>query len=158
MKIELSPKKIIPGAFTVWNQSGEADAVMELKSLTFRENSLDEIVSFHVLDHLFEEEIKTAMLNWRKCLKIGGKIFIVVDNYEYIARSLVGGDISIEELNANFAHPTNITQDNLLRYFTEAGFLEGSVTTWLESIKDGTGKIVIPKQHFELVYSSTKNE
>lgn len=158
MKIELSPRKIIPGAFTVWNQPGEADAVMELKNLTFRENSVDEIVSFHVLDHLFEEEIKTAMLNWRKCLKVGGKIFIIVDNYEYIARSLVGGDISIEELNANFAHPTNITQDNLLRYFTEAGFPEGSVTTWFESIKDGTGNVVIPKQHFELLYSSTKNE
>ena len=58
MIIELSPKKIIDGALTVWNQSdSEADIIMDLKNLTFKESNIDAIYSFHVLDHLFIDEI-----------------------------------------------------------------------------------------------------
>ena len=158
MRLELTPKKIIPEAITVWNQPGEADVIMDLKKLTFRENYFDEIFSFHVLDHLFENEINEAMLNWRKCLKPGGQIFIIVDDFEYLAREFVGGGVSIDELNTNFAHPTNITRENLLRYFIEAGYPENSVNVWFQNVADGKGGILVPKQHYELIYESRKTE
>lgn len=157
MRLELTPKKIVPEAITAWNQQGEADVVMDLKNLTFKDNYFDEIFSFHVLDHLFEEEIKTAMLNWRRILKPNGRLFIIVDDFEYIARAFVGGDIGIDALNSSFTHPTQISRENLLRYFIEAGYVENSINTWFVNVPDGKGGILIPKQEFELIYESRKN-
>ena len=49
MKIQLSNKKIIPDVLTVWQEAGpEVDIVMDLRKLTFAENSLDEIGRAHV--------------------------------------------------------------------------------------------------------------
>lgn len=159
MVIEISPKKIINGAFTVWNQPGpEVDLVMDLKNLTFKENSIDEIYSFHVLDHLFEDEIVPALKNWSQCLKPGKQLFAVVDDFEYLCRALIGGDMNIDEYNQSFTHPTNITLNNLLRFFKEAGFLENNVRTWLADVTDNLGKIIFPKKHFELIFAATKHE
>lgn len=157
MIIQLSPYRIIKGAVTVWNQPGpDVDVVMDLKNLTFREESIVAIYSFHVLDHLFEEEIAAAMKNWTKCLKKGGELFVIVDNFEYLCRALVGGDMTIEDFNKNFTHPTNITTENLFRYFMEAGYPEAGVRSWLDDVTDNEGKVVFPKQHFELIYAATK--
>ncbi len=157
MIVEISPKKIISEAYTVWNEPGlDIDLVVDVKNLTFKENSIDELYSFHVVDHLFENEIVPAILNWKKCLKPGKNLFIIVDDFEYLARAFVGGDISIEELNANFAHPTNVTRDNLLRYFREAGFNEDSVVSWLKDVMNDKNQLILPKQHFEMIFSSRK--
>ena len=102
MIIELSPKKIVPGSFTCWNEPGpEVDLVVDLKKLTFKEGSVEELYSFHIVDHLFENEIVPAISNWKSCLKKGANLFIIVDNFEYLARAFVGGDMSIDELNFN---------------------------------------------------------
>ena len=157
MIIELSPRKIINGAFTVWNQPGpEVDLVVDLKNLTFQENSVDEIYSFHVLDHLFDDEIVPAIKNWRKCLKPGKKLFIVVDDFEFIARGFVGGDINVDELNKNFAHPTNITRDNLIRFLGEAEFMEDKSHIWFGDIVNQRGEIVLQKMEHELIFDAIK--
>ena len=158
MRLEITPTKIVPDAITVWNEQGEADVIMDLKNLTFRDNYFDEIFVFHVVDHLFEDEIKTAMLNWRRCLKVGGRIFICVDDFEHIARGFVGGDITIDQINKDFSHPVHVTRDNLLKYFTDAGFLEGSVIIWHDSPKDAEGRVLMPKLESELILHSTKHE
>ncbi len=157
MIIELSPQKIIQGAFTCWNQEGPGvDLVVDLKKLTFKENSIEEIYSFHVLDHLFEDEIIPALENWRKCLKPGKKLFVIVDDFEYLARAFVGGDISIEELNSSFAHPTNITRESLLKYFKSVGFEEEKTHMWYGDIMNQRGEIILPKKHFELIFDANK--
>lgn len=157
MRLEITPVKIVPNAITVWNEAGDADVVMDLKNLTFKENYFDEIFVFHVLDHLFENEIGVAMKNWKRCLKAGGRLFIIVDDFEYIARAFLGGDMTIAELNANFMHPTQVTRESFVKYFTDAGFPEGSVHIWFENVSDASG-VLIPKQDFELVYDGIKNE
>lgn len=157
MIIELSPKKIINGALTVWNQPGpEVDIVMDVKNLTFKENSIEELYSFHVLDHLFMDEIAPALKNWTKCLMPGRKLFIIVDDFEYLARAFVGGDLNINDLNLNFAHPTNITRDNLLEYLKEAGFIEDKIIVWFQNVSNQKGEIIFQKQHFEFILDCTK--
>ena len=157
MIVELSPKKIISGAFTCWNQeTPDTDLVVDLKKLSFKENSIDELYSFHVLDHLFLYEIVPALENWRRCLKPGRKLFVIVDDYEYLARAFVGGDITVDELNQNFAHPTNLTRDNLIKYFTDAGFTEDKTHIWYGDILNPKGELILPKKHFELIFDANK--
>lgn len=147
MIIEISPKKIIKDAVTVWNQPGpEVDVVMDPKNLTFREGSIKTIYAFHVLDHLFENEIVEAMNNWRKCLVAHGELFVIVDDFEHLARAFVGGDIDIESFNLNFTHPTNFTLELMVSYYKRAGFNEEKVVKWFEMPG-------FPKEEHELITS-----
>jgi predicted SAM-dependent methyltransferase len=154
MKIQLSPIRIVKDVMTVWNEPGpEVDVVMDLKKLTFKEGSLDGIFTFHVLDHLFESEVVEALTNWKKLLKKDCDLFVVVDDLEYIARAFVGGDIDTDVFNQLHAHPMNFRGDNLIKYFTEAGFKEDLARIWYADVPD-----LFPRKHYELVMAVKKHE
>ena len=154
MKIELTPNKIVKDATTIWNAQGPAvDIVMDLKNLTFKENSIDMIYSFHVLDHLFLEEIPAVLNNWVKCLKPGGDLFLIVDDFEYVCRAFVGGDINIEQFNMEFCHSAQLDRDLLTKLLTQAGFKESKMVIWFDNIPNA-----FTKKHFDLVISGKKDE
>ncbi len=153
MIVELSPQKIIKEATTVWNQPGpEIDIVMELKKLSFKEGSIDELYVFHVLDHLFIDEAPEALANWIKVLKPNGKIFIIVDDFEYLTRAFVGGDININTFNNEHSAPAFFDHDNLFGFMVKAGFKEESLTIWYDSPNSN-----FSRKHFELIMSGEKN-
>lgn len=153
MIVELSPQKIIKEAITIWNQPGrDIDIVMELKKLSFKEGSVDEIFSFHVLDHLFIDEGPEAIMNWVKILKPGGKLFIIVDDFEYLTRAFVGGDIDINKFNEEHSAPAFYDRDSLFGLLVKAGMKEESLVIWHESPNNS-----FQKKHFELIMSGEKN-
>ena len=155
MKIELSPKKIVKDCLTIWNEpSPEVDLTMDLKKLSFKPGSVDEIFAFHVLDHLFPEEVVEAVKNWRSCLAVGGKLWLVVDDFEYVARAFTGGDISIDLFNSLYTHPTQFSRDNLVARLKDGGFKEDKVTIWFAEPVDD--KFI--RRHDELVLEATKQD
>lgn len=152
IKIQISPKRIIKDAMTVWNEPGpEVDVVMEPKNLTFRPGSVEAIYSFHVLDHLFPSEIKQALNNWHGLLGPGGKLFALVDDFEYICRGFVGGDVDIETINAIHNHPSQFTRDHLIAQLKYTGFGEDKQIIWFEA------PAFMPKAHYELLIEATKS-
>ena len=153
MKIQLSPKRIIPDAVTVWHEAGpDVDLVMDPKKLTFRENSIEAIFAFHILDHLFAHEIPIALANWYKCMEFKtGILFVTVNDFEFVARSFVGGDINIEQVNAEFTHPFQFTKDNLVAYVAGAGFDLNDVKIWYMDVPN-----LFKKEPYELVFSAEK--
>lgn len=154
MKIELTPNKIVKNAMTIWNQPGpEVDLVADLKNLTFKENSVETIYAFHVLDRLFLEEIPAVLNNWSKCLKPGGNLFLIIDDFEYVCRAFVGGDISIEQFNVNFCHSAQLDRYLLIKLLLQGGFKEGQLVIWFDNIPDA-----FTKKQFELVISAKKDE
>lgn len=133
---------------TVWYEHGpEVDVVMDLKNLTFAPGSVEAIYSFHVLDHLFASEIAGVLKNWKACLKQNGVLFVVVDDFEFISRAFVGGDISIDQFNESFSHPAYLTRDNLLSYCLQAGFKEDGPKIWFDHVGD-----LFPKMDYELIF------
>lgn len=152
MKIQLSPQRIAKDHITVWQEPGpEVDMSMDLKALTFRPASLEQIVTFHVLDHLFPSEAKQALKNWYECLAPGGVLFIVVDDFEYVARAIIGGDISVDVFNREHSHAMQFSQFSLSKHMQEAGFKEDDVRIWFGDIPD-----IIKREHFELVLAAKK--
>ena len=150
MIIELSNKKIIEGATTVWYEHGpEVDIVMDLKKLSFKPGSVEKIYSFHVLDHFFEGEVLEAVKNWRDCLKDNGSLFCITDNFEYVSRMLIGGEVDMNTLNANFSHPMHFSQDNLVEYMKKTGFVENKMVIW-------GAPDFMDRQEFELVIEGKK--
>lgn len=152
MKIQLSQDRIAKDHLTVWQEAGPSvDLSMDLKALTFRPESIDEIVAYHVLDRMFPGEARQAITNWKNCLKKGGKLYILVDNFEYIARAFVGGDISIETFNENHSHASQYDQKLLGDMLIGLGFPEPGVKVWFDSIPD-----TVPRKHYELLIEATK--
>lgn len=153
MRIQISDIKIVKDATVIWDQHGpEVDIVMDVKKLTFKPGSVTEIFAFHVLDHLFPHEIVEALSNWKQCLVPGGKIYMVVDDFEYIARAFVGGDIPIDLYNRDHAHPTQFTKDSLVQYLKNAGFKDDNCAIWFQDVPG-----LFPKKVYELVLDA-KNE
>jgi len=151
-RIQIAPHHIVKDVETVWHEHGpEVDMVMDPKHLTFAPNSLDALYSFHVLDHLFLDEISVAIQNWRACLKPGGELFIVVDDFETLARQFVGGDILIGQLNERYTHPVQFTRDNLIEYVSAAGFGDGSIKIWFADVPE-----LFTRRETELVISGQK--
>lgn len=150
MKIQISQNKILPEHFTVWTAHGDGvDLVADVKNLAFRPGSVEEIVSFHVLDHLFPEEIVPTLTNWRKCLAKDGRVVILVDDFEYIARGFVAGDFSMEVMNGEHCHPTQFTQHYLANQLYKAGFNESDVVMWYNDVAG-----LCAKKHYELAISA----
>ena len=152
MKIQISPTRILPGYLTIWNQPGpEVDLVMDVRKLTFRPGSLEEIFSPHVLDHIFPEEINDTLSNWHECLMPNGKLFILINDFEYICRGFVGGDIDINLINKEYCCPTFFNKENSVGFLRQAGFIEDNLVIWYESIPEK-----INKRPFELLFEAKK--
>ncbi len=59
------------------------------KLLDFQDNSIDEIVAYHFLEHLKIGEIFTALIEWRRILKGGGKLIIECPDLEKVCAIFV---------------------------------------------------------------------
>lgn len=153
MKIQLSPKRIVKDATVVWSEHGpEVDIVMDLKALTFAPKSIEEIYSFHVLDHLFPEESLPAVKNWSSCLLPGARLYTITDDFEYIARGFMGGDISVDLFNEFHNHPTQFTRESCAALLEKAGFKNGDVHVWFADVPN-----LFPRKHFELILDGQKS-
>jgi predicted SAM-dependent methyltransferase len=153
MKLQLSPNRIIKDALTIWHEAGpEVDIVMDVANVSFREGSVTEMYVFHVVDHLFEPEALKAMASWFKCLSPEGKVHILNDDFEYIARAFVGGDISIEMFNDLHNHPLQCTRDNISALLAKAGFRADNVNIWLSGNPEG-----MTREHYEFILTAKKH-
>lgn len=151
-KIELTPNKIVKDSVTIWQDPGpDVDVVMDLKALTFRPESVGQIATFHVLDRLFMDEAVAALKNWHSCLKKGGILYVVTDDFEYIARAFTGGDIDIDTFNRNHSHASQFDRQSLCNMIIDAGFAEANMRIWFDEVPG-----VFPRKHYELVIEATK--
>lgn len=63
-----------------------ADRVMNILDLDFPPNTVDEIYSSHMIEHLSPQELEIALSNWFAILKPGGILTIRCPNFEYTLR------------------------------------------------------------------------
>ncbi len=152
MKIQLSEKRIIPGVMTIWSHHGpEVDLVMDLQNLTFKPGSINEIYAFHVLDHFFPEEGEKAVKNWFQCMSQGSSLHLLNDDFEYLTRAYVGGDIDIELFNDLHNHPCQYTQKNIVDVLSKGGFKDSDVVLWYSGNPEG-----MTKKHYEFIVTAPK--
>lgn len=152
MKIQLSDKRIIKDVMTVWSHPGpEVDIVMDLKNLTFRPESINEIFAFHVVDHLFPEESQEAIKNWFGCMAPKSELHLINDDFEYLARAYVGGDINIELFNDLHNHPCQCTEANVIDMLEKGGFNKNDIVKWYEGNPEN-----IDRKHYEFILTAHK--
>jgi predicted SAM-dependent methyltransferase len=60
-------------------------------ALPFRDASLDEVYSRHVLEHFTLREAVDVLLEWRRALKPGGLLYVIVPNLLWHLRQVLEG-------------------------------------------------------------------
>lgn len=152
MKIDLSPKRITPDALVIWSKpTPEVDIVMDMKNLTFRPGSVEQIIAHHVIDHFIENDSIEALNNWKECLAPLGKLYVVSDDFEYIARAFTGGDIDISTFNKHHAHPSQWDRKSLGDTLLDLGFHDENMRIWFSDIQG-----VMRREHYELIIEAIK--
>lgn len=155
MKIQISPTKRIADMFTVWFKPGpEVDLVLDPRDpygIKFRSGFVETIYAFGVLGHTEEARIVPTLKQWFSTLKAGGELYLVENDMEYLARALVGGDLKIEEFNADFVNQTYLTPEKMSRYLEAGGFPIPEQREWYDPP-------LFVKQHYEKIISGTKKK
>lgn len=65
--------------------SSIADAQMDVRYLTlYRSKCIDEIYACHLLEHFKKKDLIDILLEWKRVLKIGGKLRIAVPNFDSV--------------------------------------------------------------------------
>lgn len=93
MKVNVgSGSKSIVGYVNVDIQSKAADLHADCKALPFSNNSLDEIISFHLIEHMDRRDAEVAISHWYKLLKSGGRVIIECPDIKEVVRRYLAGD------------------------------------------------------------------
>lgn len=108
------------------------------KVLPFKENTVDEILSYHLIEHVDEPNFKRLLKYWKSLLKTNGKLiaetpnliglakrFIKVYDEEHVTKpGYIYGCHSKEGREGIFNdnHLWGFSQESLKQYFEEAGF------------------------------------
>lgn len=150
MKLQFSKTRIVPDALTVWFEHAPGvDMVMDLRKPGFAPGTVERLYAFHVLDRLQPGEVGPALAAWKELLAPGARMFLVNDDFEFLCRSLIGGDLGIRQFNADFAHPTYFTKDNLTEELQAVGFGLDHISMWFVDVPNE-----FKKAEFELVIST----
>lgn len=73
-----------------------SDMIMDVRKLDFEDNSVDEILCVNLIDHMKKEEFTETLKEWKRVLKIGGKLIIDVDDRAKQAEILTSAETNEE--------------------------------------------------------------
>jgi predicted SAM-dependent methyltransferase len=147
-KIEFSEKPRVEEALTVWPDFNPGVQLL-LDPGSVRKNSVKVIYCFGLLGHYSSFKAEAVLESLCQLLESGGQIYIIEPDIEYLARAVVGGDISIKDLNKDFIRKSYYSKDLLLEMMSSVGFDADKILEWREGLK-------FEKAHYEIVLSAVK--
>ena len=62
-----------------------------VEPIPLKDECADELQSFHVLEHFFRYDVDSLVAEWKRLLKIGGKLVLELPNLEAACRNLLAG-------------------------------------------------------------------
>lgn len=153
MKIQISKEKKVDDAMVVWHeQSPDVDLVLDFRSSykNFKPGSVKVIYSFGLLGETEPDKIIDTLKSLIKILEVGGELYIIEQDFDYILRALLGGDLSIKEFNESYRKNTYLNQDEIVNLLENVGFPNKEQRWWQESTK-------FTKKNSEIIISAVKN-
>lgn len=137
MKLHLGSGKIRKEGFINIDIDPETnpDKVFDLnKDLDYKDNSVDEILASHLLEHLHRNSLG-VLKDWYRMLKKGGKLEVRVPNLEWSAEQIINKRLDNwvlqviygEQSNKYQIHLTGFTVERLRNLLVRAGFQEPKI-------------------------------
>jgi len=152
MKIQISPTRKVEDALVVWPESKpEVDIVQDLRWLKMRSNSVKAIYAFDALGLSEPKDVLAILQNLFNILEPNGEIYIIEQDFDYISRAYLGGDLSIDEFNRDFRRSTYLNNNEISRLLEKVGFPTNIQKVWYKGLK-------FPKEHYQIIISGKKPE
>lgn len=154
MKIQISKDKKVEDAMVVWHeQSPDVDLILDFRGSYrhFRPGSIKVIYSFGLLGITPMIKIPDILKSLVELLEVGGELYIIEQDFDYICRAFLGGDLSVRELNEDYNRTTFLNQDEIVHFMEKAGFPIEKQVWWQESTK-------FTKKNSEIIISAIKNK
>lgn len=85
-------KNLLPGYVNIDKYNRHADRLMDVGQLDYPDNSVSEILTSHMIEHVPLSEFQAMLLEWKRTLKPGGRLTIRCPNHEPYIRMWLEGD------------------------------------------------------------------
>lgn len=153
LKLQISPTRRIADMLTVWFEPGpEVDIVIDVRyGLKMRPGSVKALYIFHLLGCVEPEKVQNVVDTCYAAIEPGGDINFIETDFDYITRSVVGGDLSPEEFSKQFSKKSYVTLQTMLQLLTKAGIPREKQILWQE-----TTVLNFSREHHELVITGRK--
>jgi SAM-dependent methyltransferase len=119
----------------------------EIFPLAYRDDSVDEIVASHVLEHFPHSQVQAVVRDWARALKPGGRMRLAVPDFGLLALDYLSGSIGTVErivmggqIDANDFHRSIFDDDRLRRLMMLAGLID--IKPWESEIADSARESV----------------
>jgi predicted SAM-dependent methyltransferase len=151
MKIQITPIKKVEDALVIWHEkTPDVDIVIDSRAgLNMKGGSVKTIYAFDLLGISQPQQILPILQNLYDILAPNGEIYISETDFDYINRSYIGGDLTLDELNRKFRRQTYVNQHELVKILDHIGFPEKDQRLWFENLQ-------FKKEHYEIIISGKK--
>lgn len=159
MKLHLGcGKKILPGYVNIDLYNPRADVEADVRTLPYADDSIDEILAVHVLEHIWLRDVPDLLRHWYELLVKDGKLILelpcldklityIKDNEQYDVRRILWpmyGEPT-EDMREEDLHKWFYTFDEARKYLKQAGFGEVRYETPHFHVPDRDMRIVATK-------------
>ena len=96
-----------------------ADINADVRSLTYEDNSVDEILAIHLFEHFSPYEAYKILAEWHRVLKTGGKLVLELPDIEELCKQFVTADKSKRYVLINCIYGTMPTTPHLFGWYEE---------------------------------------
>lgn len=80
------------GYINIDKYNPRADRIMDVCELDYTDNSVDQIFTSHMVEHIIYTEFMKALKEWKRVLKAGGELIIRCPNFERHLRNWLNGN------------------------------------------------------------------
>lgn len=152
-RIQISPTKRVQDAFTIWfEETPDTDLVIEsIFSLEgmFKSGSIKTIYEFSALKDIYPNNLLHSVKVLFDLLAPEGELYIIENDFSYLCRSIVSGDLKVQEFNEQFIGSSYITPEFLTKLMVGSGFKGEDLREWYQP--QG-----FDQKHFEFILSGKK--
>ena len=124
----------LPGYVNIDKYNRQADRLMDVGRLDYPDNSVSEVLTSHMIEHVPLSEFQAMLLEWKRVLKPGGRLTIRCPNHELYIRMWLEGDpeyrwgaglnaiLGIQDRGPGHLNRNLFTVTRLEQLIREAGF------------------------------------
>jgi spore maturation protein CgeB/predicted SAM-dependent methyltransferase len=125
---------LLPGYVNIDKYNRHADRLLDVSHLDYPDNSVSEILTSHMIEHVPLSEFRAMLCEWRRVLRPGGRLTIRCPNHELYIRMWLEGDdeyrwgagfntiLGIQDRGPGHLNRNLITVTRLEKLVREAGF------------------------------------
>jgi predicted SAM-dependent methyltransferase len=123
---------------------GPPDVRTDIRKMDLPDNHADELHAIHLFEHIKRADADHVLYEWRRVLKLGGKLIIEVPCLDKIAVNIVNGEKNIRLTTLGLFGDPNDKRPNMMH---EWCYTKNEIKTMLEGVGFRHVEVMEPKFH-----------